>query len=46
MSLYWGHGFEDFGVQNDDDLQDDGIHFQIRLGTAFWDPTLNAVPEK
>ncbi|MAH75786.1 MAG: hypothetical protein CBC62_06345 [Opitutia bacterium TMED102] len=46
MSLYWGHGFEDFGVQNDDDLQDDGIHFQIRLGTAFWDPTVNAVPEK
>ena len=46
MSLYWGHGFEDCGVQNDDDLQDDGIHFQIRLGTAFWDPTVNAVPEK
>ncbi|MDD9867520.1 MAG: BamA/TamA family outer membrane protein [Verrucomicrobiales bacterium] len=46
MSLYWGYGFEDFGVRNDDDLQDDGIHFQLRLGTAFWDPTVNAVPEK
>lgn len=46
MSLYWGHGFEDFGVRNDNDLQDDGIHFQLRLGTAFWDPTVNAVPEK
>lgn len=46
MSLYWGHGFEDFGVRNNNDLQDDGIHFQLRLGTAFWDPTVNAVPEK
>ena len=46
MSLYWGHGFEDFGIRNDDDLQDDGIHFQLRLGAAFWDPTVNAVPEK
>ena len=46
MSLYWGYGFEDFGVRNDGDLQDDGIHFQLRLGTAFWDPTVNAVPEK
>ncbi len=46
MSLYWGHGFEDFGVRNNNDLQDDGIHFQLRLGTSFWDPTVNAVPEK
>ena len=46
MSLYWGHGFEDFGVRNNNDLQDEGIHFQLRLGTAFWDPTVNAVPEK
>lgn len=46
MSLYWGHGFKDFGIRNDDDLQDDGIHFQLRLGAAFWDPTVNAVPEK
>ena len=46
MSLYWGHGFEDFGIRNDDDLQDDGIHFQLRLGAAFWDPTVNAVSEK
>jgi len=46
MSLYWGHGFEDFEIRNDDDLQDDGIHFQVRLGAAFWDPTVNAVPEK
>ena len=46
MSLYWGHGFEDFGVRNNNDLQDDGMHFQLRLGTAFWDPTVNAVPGK
>ncbi len=39
MAVYWGHAFEDFDIPNDDDLQDYGIHFQLRIGTDFWDPT-------
>jgi hemolysin activation/secretion protein len=30
--LYWGHGFdEDDVVDEDDDLQDDGIHFLVTV---------------
>ena len=39
MAVYWGHAFKDFNIPNDDDLQDYGIHFQLRIGTDFWDPT-------
>ena len=39
MAVYWGHAFKGFNIPNDDDLQDYGIHFQLRIGTDFWDPT-------
>ena len=46
MSLYWGYAFEDFDVKDDDDLQDHGIHFQIRIGTDFLDPRKDVRPDK
>jgi len=46
MSLYWGHAFEDFDTKDDDDLQDYGIHFQIRIGTDFLDPRKDVRPDK
>ena len=39
LAVYWGHAFKEFDIPNDDDLQDYGIHFQLRIGTEFWDPT-------
>jgi hemolysin activation/secretion protein len=46
MAVYWGHAFKDFDIPNDDDLQDYGIHFQLRIGTDFWDPTHYIGPQK
>ena len=46
MSLYWGYAFEDFDTKDDDDLQDYGIHFQIRIGTDFLDPRKDVRPDK
>lgn len=46
MSLYWGYAFEDFDIKDDDDLQDYGIHFQIRIGTDFLDPRKDVRPDK
>ena len=46
MSLYWGYAFEDFDTKDDDDLQDYGIHFQIRIGTDFLDPRKEVRPDK
>ena len=46
MSLYWGYAFEDFDTKDDDDLQDYGIHFQIRIGTDFLDPSKDVRPDK
>jgi hemolysin activation/secretion protein len=46
MAVYWGHAFKDFDIPNDDDLQDYGIHFQLRIGTDFWDPTHYIDPQK
>ncbi len=39
MAVYWGHSFKDFDIPNDNDLQDYGIHFQLRIGASLWDPT-------
>lgn len=46
MAVYWGHAFKDFDIPNDDDLQDHGIHFQIRIGADFWDPTHYIGPQQ
>ena len=46
MSLYWGYAFEDFDIKDDDDLQDYGIHFQVRIGTDFLDPSKDVRPDK
>jgi hemolysin activation/secretion protein len=46
MAVYWGHAFKDFDIPKDDDLQDYGIHFQLRIGTDFWDPTHYIGPQK
>jgi hemolysin activation/secretion protein len=46
MSLYWGYAFEEFDIKDDDDLQDYGIHFQVRIGTDFLDPSKDVRPDK
>jgi len=46
MAVYWGHAFKDFDIPNDGDLQDYGIHFQIRIGADFWDPTQYIGPQQ
>ncbi len=28
--IYWGHAFEDIDITGEHDIQDDGIHFQVR----------------
>ena len=46
LAVYWGHAFKEFDIPNDDDLQDYGIHFQLRIGTEFWDPTRYIGPQQ
>ena len=46
MSLYWGYAFEEFDIKDDDDLQDYGVHFQVRIGTDFLDPSKDVRPDK
>ena len=46
LAVYWGHAFKDFDIPNDDDIQDYGIHFQLRIGTEFWDPTQYIGPQQ
>ena len=46
MSVYWGYAFEEFDIKDDDDLQDYGIHFQVRIGTDFLDPSKDVRPDK
>ena len=46
LAVYWGHAFKEFDIPNDDDLQDYGIHFQLRVGTDFWDPTRYIGPQQ
>ena len=46
MAVYWGHAFKDFDIPNDGDLQDYGVHFQIRIGADFWDPTQYIGPQQ
>lgn len=33
--LYWGHALRDVGEQQDDDIQDDGIHFELNFSYPF-----------
>ncbi|WP_353572397.1 ShlB/FhaC/HecB family hemolysin secretion/activation protein [Candidatus Albibeggiatoa sp. nov. BB20] len=33
--LYWGHALRNVGDQQDDDLQDDGIHFEVNFSYPF-----------
>ena len=46
MSLFWGYAFEDFDIKNDDDLQDHGVHFRVRIGAGFLDPSQDVRPVK
>ena len=46
LAVYWGHAFKEFDIPNDDDLQDYGIHFQLRIGAGFWDPTRYIGPQQ
>jgi len=33
--IYWGHALRDMGDQQDNDLQDDGIHFEFNISYPF-----------